>query len=251
MSIFDEKYSALYETIYAEKSYHGEVECIKQLLSDHSSEVQTILNFGCGTGKHDILLSELGFRITGIDRSHEMLKVARKKKSSGNPTFLHVDESDRIANESMDASLCLFDVFSYFNEDSEISNFFEFINEKAKPSSPLIFDFWYLPAVIRLKPETRKKTFQMGSTLITRVCEPSMEVSTSCIEATHQFFVENEKGIETFSETHRMRCFTKNEIRRILHDNGFELKTLGTWDDPVKEPDLNDWSVLAVATRID
>jgi len=78
-----------------------------------------------------------------------------------------------------------------------------------------------------------------------------MEVSTSCIEATHQFFMEDEKGIETFSETHRMRCFTKNEIRRILYHNGFELKTLGTWDNPAKEPSLNDWSVLAVASRID
>lgn len=251
MSIFNERYSALYELIYAEKSYHAEVECIKQLLSDHSSKAQTILNFGCGTGKHDILLAALGFRITGVDRSKEMLKLAKNKETSGNPNFLHVDESDLIANDSMDVSLCLFDVFSYFNEDSEISNFFQFINEKTKPLSPLIFDFWYLPAVINLKPETRKKTFSMGNTHVTRVCEPSMEVSTSCIEATHQFFLEDEKGIETFSETHRMRCFTKNEIRRVLHDNGFELKSLGTWGNPLKEPDLNDWSVLAVASRID
>ena len=78
MATFEQKYSALYETIYAEKDYHREVECIKQMLVEHSSETKTIINFGCGTGKHDILLAELGFRITGVDRSHDMLKIAKE-----------------------------------------------------------------------------------------------------------------------------------------------------------------------------
>ena len=120
MSTFEQKYSALYDTIYTEKDYHREVECIKQMLVKHSSEAKTILNFGCGTGKHDLLLAELGFRITGVDRSHEMLKIANKKQHFGNVNFLHVDESNRIADGSIDASLCLFDVFSYFPENSDL-----------------------------------------------------------------------------------------------------------------------------------
>lgn len=249
MSTFEQKYSALYDTIYTEKDYHREVECIKQMLVKHSSEAKTILNFGCGTGKHDLLLAELGFRMTGVDRSHEMLKIANKKQHFGNVNFLHVDESNRIADDSMDASLCLFDVFSYFTENSDLDYFFDFIIKKGHSSCPLIFDFWYLPSVIHLKPETRKKTFHIGNSKITRVCEPSMEVSTSCVNATHQFFLEDKTGIESFSETHRMRCFTKNEIRLILNQYGFELKTLGTWANPTKEPDLDDWSVLAYASR--
>ena len=237
MSTFEQKYSTLYDTIYAEKDYHREVECIKQMLIKHSSEAKTILNFGCGTGKHDLLLAELGFRITGVDRSHEMLKIANKKQHFGNVNFLHVDESNRIADGSIDASLCLFDVFSYFTENSDLDYFFDFIIKKGHSSCPLIFDFWYLPSVIHLKPETRKKTFHIGNSKITRVCEPSMEVSTSCVNATHQFFLEDKTGIESFSETHRMRCFTKNEIRLILNQYGFELKTLGTWANPTKEPD--------------
>jgi SAM-dependent methyltransferase len=249
MSIFEKKYSSLYETIYSEKNYINEVGCIKKMLFEHAPEAKTLLNFGCGTGQHDLILAEHGFSITGVDRSHEMLKVAQAKQQTANPNFLHVGESDRIANGSMDASLCLFDVFSYFTKDSDIFNFFEFITAKAKSSAPLIFDFWYLPAVIHLKPETRKKTFHTGNSLITRICEPAMEVSSSCVNATHQFFVEDEKGVETFSETHRMRCYTKNEIRCILHQFGFQLKTLGTWRSPNKEPDLTDWSVLAFASR--
>ena len=138
MSIFEQKYSALYETIYAEKDYHREVECLRQILVGHSSKVKTIINFGCGTGKHDVLLAEHGFLITGVDRSHDMLEIAKNKQQSGNPNFLHIDESDQIANGSMEASLCLFDVFSYFTEDSDIDYFFDFINKKGNSSCPLI-----------------------------------------------------------------------------------------------------------------
>ena len=58
MSTFEQKYSA-FMIQFTEKDYHREVECIKQMLVKHSSEAKTILNFGCGTGKHDLLLAEL------------------------------------------------------------------------------------------------------------------------------------------------------------------------------------------------
>lgn len=251
MSVFNEKYASLYESIHAEKNYSQEVNQIQKILAAKSPQVKTILNFGCGTGKHDFLLANLGFEVIGVDRSHEMLKLAKNKQCKENPSFLHTDESDLINNDSIDASLCLFDVFSYFTEDSSILNFFTFIKKKSKKSSLLIFDFWYLPAVVHMKPATRKKSFRTNHSLVTRICEASMDISTSCIDANHEFFVKNEKGIETFAETHRMRCFTKNEIRIILNQMGFELNALGTWSNPDKEPELNDWSVLAIASRID
>lgn len=251
MSVFKENYAALYDSIHAEKNYSKEAKQIQKILTAKSSQIKTILNFGCGTGKHDFLLANLGFEVIGIDRSHEMLNLAKSKQCKDNPSFHHTDESDLITNDSIDASLCLFDVFSYFTEDSDILNFFKFIKKKSKKSSLLIFDFWYLPAVVHMKPATRKKSFRMNHSLVTRICEASMDISTSCIDANHEFFVKNEKGIETFAETHRMRCFTKNEIRNILNQMGFELNALGTWNDPEKEPELNDWSVLAIASRID
>ena len=250
MSVFEEKYSSIYESIYKTKDYQGEAKCVEKILSSNPSEVKKILSFGCGTGIYDFILAENGFQIIGVDRSKQMLRLAISKRRTDNPTFLHVDDFDMIEDHSMDASVCLFDVFSYFTNSTEITEFFDLINKKSKSHTLLIFDFWYLPSVIHLKPETRKKHFFKGKTEIIRICEPSLDVSNSCVKATHSFFVKDEDRIDSFSETHQMRCYTKNELCRILDNHGFELKSLGTWNNPHLDPTLNDWSALAVAAKI-
>ena len=46
-----------------------------------------------------------------------------------------------------------------------------------------------------------------------------------------------------------MRCFSKNEINRILAPRDYRLVAFGTWEKPEEDPNLEDWSVLAVATH--
>jgi SAM-dependent methyltransferase len=52
-----------------------EFELVKSLAPIGSK----ILDIGCGTGRHAILLAQNGYIVTGIDSSKEMLKVARQK----------------------------------------------------------------------------------------------------------------------------------------------------------------------------
>lgn len=248
MSIFEEKYSNLYELVYASKDYILEVEVIKKILSQISPQSNRVLDFGCGTGNHAKLLSENGYLVTGVDRSKAMLKRAKAKSGSCKLSFLHSDQIDEIKNGSQDVALSLFDVVSYLSEMSDLFNFFELIKKKTHGSAPLLFDFWYLPAVIHLKPEIRKKTFFNKNQSIMRVSEPTLDISTSSVRINHDFFISKDNRIvEHFSESHTMRCFTKNEISQILEHFGYRIHSLGTWEDPTKEPDLNDWSVLLVA----
>ena len=39
------------------------------------------MDIGCGTGRHDILLAEKGYDVTGVDMSEEMLTVANARLS--------------------------------------------------------------------------------------------------------------------------------------------------------------------------
>ena len=87
MSIFEEKYSNLYELVYASKDYILEVEVIKKILSQISPQSNRVLDFGCGTGNHAKLLSENGYLVTGVDRSKAMLKRAKAKSVHANFVF--------------------------------------------------------------------------------------------------------------------------------------------------------------------
>ncbi|MBF0409070.1 MAG: class I SAM-dependent methyltransferase [Candidatus Riflebacteria bacterium] len=52
-----------------------------------------ILDVGCGTGRHSILLASMGAQVTGIDFSEKMLQKAREKINSERVEFRHTDFS--------------------------------------------------------------------------------------------------------------------------------------------------------------
>jgi len=248
MSTFQSKYAGYYESVYAHKDYLLEVDVILKIQSKYAPEAKSVLDFGCGTGRHDAFLVEAGLEVTGLDRSHSMLKLAQMRRLGDQGRFLHIDQADKITDRSIDFGVSLFDVVSYLTNDEDLNRFFELMFLKTKPSAPLIFDFWHLPAVVHLKPETRKKVFSHKNQTITRISESFLDCNSSCVTANHEFYVsENEQLVDHFSESHLMRCFSKNEMVRILSQFGYTLASFGTWSSPKQSPTLNDWSVLAVA----
>ena len=248
MPTFQSKYAGYYESVYALKDYRKEIDVILEIQRQYAPNAKSILDFGCGTGKHDALLTEFGFEVIGLDRSDSMLKLAQKRSLGNKARFVHIDQASKIQDGSIDFGVSLFDVVSYLTTDEDLKQFFELMKLKTKSSAPLIFDFWYLPAVIHLKPETRKKVFSHQNQTITRISESSFDCNNSCVSANHDFYVlENKQLVDNFSESHLMRCFTKNEIDLILSQFGYKLASLGTWSFPKQSPTLKDWSVLAVA----
>ena len=79
MSVFG-KYAKYYDLLYQDKNYSKEADYIDRLIKTYHPESKTILDLGCGTGRHDILLAEKGFFLTGVDSSKEMLSAAINEK---------------------------------------------------------------------------------------------------------------------------------------------------------------------------
>lgn len=69
----------------------------------------TILDIGCGTGRHAIELARRGYRVTGIDLSEGMLNVARAKAAIDglSVSFVQADAVRFQMEERFDAALCL------------------------------------------------------------------------------------------------------------------------------------------------
>jgi SAM-dependent methyltransferase len=69
----------------------------------------TILDVGCGTGRHARELTRRGFRVTGVDVSPGMLAEARRKAAEDGLEieFLQADATDFALDRTFDAALCL------------------------------------------------------------------------------------------------------------------------------------------------
>jgi ubiquinone/menaquinone biosynthesis C-methylase UbiE len=71
-----------------------EVDFIEEEMNFQKSS--TILDIGCGTGRHAIELARRGYKVTGIDLSENMLNRAREKAQAAGVTveFLKADARD-------------------------------------------------------------------------------------------------------------------------------------------------------------
>lgn len=69
----------------------------------------SILDVGCGTGRHSIELARRGFRVTGIDLSPGMLAQARAKALLADVRieFIQADAKSFSLPEPFDAAICL------------------------------------------------------------------------------------------------------------------------------------------------
>jgi len=69
----------------------------------------SILDVGCGTGRHSIELARRGFRVTGLDLSEGMLQVARAKAVSleNPPVFVQGDATNFALDQVFDAAICV------------------------------------------------------------------------------------------------------------------------------------------------
>ena len=76
MTVFSE-YARYYDLLYRDKDYAGETDYVDGMIQSHALEARTILNLGCGSGRHDRELIKKGYQVTGVDSSTVMLDAAK------------------------------------------------------------------------------------------------------------------------------------------------------------------------------
>jgi SAM-dependent methyltransferase len=158
MAIFG-NYSRYYNLLYKDKDYKGEAGFIHDLIRKYSPEAKTILDLGCGTGRHDLLLAKKGYAITGVDMSEEMLLIARSQQINSSTAqqlnFLHGDICTFRMDKKFNVAISLFHVMSYQTTNEDFYSALKTAKSHLVPSGIFVFDFWYGPAVLTDRPAVR------------------------------------------------------------------------------------------------
>ena len=254
MEIFED-YAYYYNAFYRDKNYKEEARQIDMLLKKYGKDVHTLINFGCGTGKHDIELNRLGYECTGIDMSGMMIDIARENaaKESLGIEFSVADIRCYEDSQKYDAVISLFHVMSYQNSNYDILSAFKSArkalgNEKG---GILLFDAWYGPGVLSDKPCVRVKEIEDDKNRLVRLAKPVMYDKRNVVDVCYEVLViDKVTGLtKVINEVHSMRYFFRPELEFLLQEAGFELidnmdcSTLG-------ETDYNSWTSYFVARAV-
>ncbi len=249
MNQFGNLYSQYYDLLYRDKDYIGEVEYVDGLIKSFKKDVKTIIDLGCGTGRHAELFCNKGYIVHGVDRSEDMLKVAeiRRKGKEDKLIFTHSTIQDLQLEKKFDAVISLFHVMSYQNSNDEVIKAFDVSKRHLEKGGIFIFDFWYGPAVLTDLPTIRIKRLENESIKVTRIAEPFLNGRENIVEVQYDIFIENKKTneiIET-TEVHKMRYFFDTELELFCSSIGFEIVGKYEWLTD-KIPDFSSWNVVWV-----
>jgi len=111
-----------------EQEVHEIVSYIEQ---EFGLSPETVLDVGCGLGRHASAFADRGCDVLGIDISPEYLSAARTRATTidedGSVSFCRMDMRDLPAiDETFDLVVCLYNTFGYFDDEANIRVLREF-----------------------------------------------------------------------------------------------------------------------------
>jgi len=254
MGVF-EKYSELYNLLYSDKNYSEEVNYILKKLKQFNCNCKHILEYGSGTCIHGSLLVENGFEMTGIELSKQMYLIGKSYiQQKGIEKHFNLI-NDNIVNyrnyEKYDLVLSLFHVISYLTSNEELLKVFENASSQLEKGGLFIFDVWYTPAVLNLKPESKIKSFENEHLKIIRYTKPYSNYNENIVEVNFDLVIidKHENHVSFLEETHKMRYLSIPEIKFLAELNSFEILMAEEFLTE-KEPSENTWGVCFILRKI-
>ncbi len=254
MAVFKD-YATYYNAVYQDKNYKSEALDIINLLKLHTGGggIKSLINFGCGTGKHDIEFFKLGYSCSGIDLSREMIEIANEnaKKQNANINFQVADVREFYPAKKFDAVISLFHVMSYQNSNQDILNAFKSARRCLNQDGIFIFDAWFGPGVLTDRPTVRLKELNCNDKIITRIATPVMHPNKNIVDVNYLILIidKNTNITSTIRETHSMRYFFKPEIELLLNLANFKL--INNLDcKNLNETDFNSWTSYFIAQAV-
>lgn len=252
MNQFGDIYSQYYDLLYQDKNYEEEVSYIDKIIQKHSVNSKSILDMGCGTGKHAELFCDRGFVVHGIDLSEEMLKIAetRRKGKEDKLFFIHSDIKSLNLDKKFDIVVSLFHVMSYQNSNDDLIKVFEVAKDHLNDGGIFIFDFWYGPAVLTDLPTTRVKRLENDNIKVTRLAEPTLYAQGNIVDVNYDVFIEDKgtKEILEKSELHKMRYLFDTELELMCEKTGFKIEKKLKWLS-MDKPSFDSWNVVWIIKK--
>lgn len=252
MQVF-QNYAYYYNAFYKEKDYKAEAGQVHQILQKYNKNIISVINYGCGTGKHDVELSTLGYQCEGIDVSAEMIKIARDNalKSNQNIIYSVADIRKYAPSRKYDAVISLFHVMSYQNANQDILDAFRSVRMALNSGGIFLFDVWYGPGVLTDPPTVRVKEVDDEAYKLIRIARPVMYDKRNVVDVCYEVLCIDKRRdtVKKISETHSMRYFFRPELEILLQMTGFEL--LDNVDCiSLKHTDYNSWTSYFIAKAV-
>jgi len=195
--------------------YQEWYEYLVFLMKRHIARPRLILELGCGTGRFGAKFSNNGYAVFGIDKSLEMLRVARHR-AFFNFRILCADMRNFYVAKKFDFIFSVHDTMNYLLEETEIMKMFSCVRDAMSGDGIFMFDVTTEHNIYEnFDRKTARYRIQDSFVEWSNSYDSERKIVSSIIT------VRRKEAISV--EEHLQRIYSVDEMRRLLSAAGLAL----------------------------
>ncbi len=199
-------------------------------------ENSTVLDLGCGKGRHSLYLSKKKLKVTGIDLSQESIRHACQFSNANLEFFVH-DMRKVFRENYYDLVFNLFTSFGYFDSDEEHIQTLMNINKNLKDGGVLMLDYLNSQkTILNLNPynviEKEGLEFSLTRSYDNGIIYKRIDIKTLD---------------ETIFHVEKVRAFALEDFQGLFYEAGMEIDSyFGDYHFQPFDPVTSDRLIMVV-----
>jgi SAM-dependent methyltransferase len=215
--MFDERYLAFYEELLDPAIAEEDASFVDRALALAASS--RVLDVGCGFGRHAVALGKRGHRVTGLDLSEPMLRLAAEMAHGAavSVEWLRRDMRELDGLGPFDACICLYTAFGFF-DDRDNRRVLDGIRETLRPGGLFMLDVSNPLALMRGWPQRSWRESASG----VRLESSRFDALTARVISQRTLF--RPDGVRVDLPETSVRMYPPHELANLLREAGFEIE---------------------------
>lgn len=219
----NEQYTGwVYDLAYSFKDYADEAASIRTLILERNPSAASLLDVGCGTGKHLEYFAGDFEHVEGLDLTRGLLDEAERRLPE--ITFHQGDMRTFNLGRGFDAIVCLFSAIGHLLTLEELEQACDSMAKHLEPGGVLVIEPWLSPEVWDEK-HLHMLTVDEPNVKLARASLPSTRGDNNEISVLDfTYLVATQGKVEVIEERHELRLTSETEFIAALTKVGLEAR---------------------------
>lgn len=221
-------FAYIYDELMTDLPYDEYVEWV--MLHAPAGRYPALLDIGCGTGTLALKFDEVGYNVSGVDVSEDMLTMAnaRTEAAGKSISYFAMSMEELEGFEEIDVAVIPVDSINYVTEEKAVYETLSRVYGALRDGGQLFFD---VHSLCKMDEIFLNGPFTYDDGHVTYIWHTEPGKYEHSVYHQLCFFVEGQDGLyERFDEEHFQRTFAPEQYAHWLKDIGFtEVHVTADW----------------------